>query len=152
MNRSHTTLVKIVWAPCRRRRKRAKTVKVSSPLHQRRHDPDLAAAPPPCLTLAAGESWEMELARILRSCLSPAAPQFRPQSLHDLCIRTAAVYATTSLYEFHDKRCDHSPCKIVDYFIKTLPKMARSVKSYTFLLVKTVTSGRVGRCRNSPSK
>ena len=53
----------------------------------------------------------MELARILRSCLSPAAPQFRPQSLHDLCIRTAAVYATTSLYEFHDKRCDDSLCK-----------------------------------------
>ena len=50
----------------------------------------------------------MELARILRSCLSPATPQFRPQSLHDLCIRTAAVYATTSLYEFHDKRCGDS--------------------------------------------
>ena len=71
----------------------------------------------------------MELARILRSCLSPAVPQFRPQSLHDLCIRTAAVYATTSLYEFHDKRCDDSSCKIVHIFIMLRSKMARFVKS-----------------------
>ncbi len=27
-----------------------------------------------------------------------------PQSLHSLCLRTAAIYATTSLYEFHDKQ------------------------------------------------
>jgi len=31
----------------------------------------------------------------------------RPPSLHDLCIRTAAIYATTSLYEFHDKHREH---------------------------------------------
>jgi hypothetical protein len=48
----------------------------------------------------------MELARILRSVLSPASPQSGSKlaSLHTLCIRTAAIYATTSLYEFHDKQ------------------------------------------------
>ena len=69
--------------------------------HRRRHD---RASPLSRILTLAGNSKDMELARILRSCLSPATPQFRPQSLHDLCIRTAAVYATTSLYEFHDKR------------------------------------------------
>ena len=75
-----------------------------SPLQQNGHDFVLSASPSRSLTLATDSVEEMELARILRSCLSPAVPQFRPQSLHDLCIRTAAVYATTSLYEFHDKR------------------------------------------------
>lgn len=54
----------------------------------------------------------MELAQILRSCLSnhPNAPPALlvggrgPPTLHDLCIRTAAIYATTSLYEFHRQK------------------------------------------------
>ena len=45
----------------------------------------------------------MELSRVLRSVLTPACPLTlgQPPSLHTLCIRTAAIYATTSLYEFH---------------------------------------------------
>lgn len=46
----------------------------------------------------------VELSRLLKNCLTPSAPQFKVNSLHDLCIRTAAIYATTSLYEFHDKQ------------------------------------------------
>jgi hypothetical protein len=57
----------------------------------------------------------VELARILRGCLNvhgqlKGAPNIsssnrsHPQSLHDLCLRTAAIYATTSLYEFHDNK------------------------------------------------
>ena len=99
------------WVPCRRRRKKNKNSESLScsssldPFHQPRHRHDLVLSAPSSRSLiVAGNSKEMELARILRSCLSPTVPQFRPQSLHDLCIRTAAVYATTSLYEFHDKR------------------------------------------------
>ena len=44
-----------------------------------------------------------ELSRILSSCLTPVSPLIRPASLHALCLRTAAVYATAALYEFHDK-------------------------------------------------
>ena len=45
-----------------------------------------------------------ELSRILSSCLTPVSPLIRPASLHALCLRTAAVYATAALYEFHDKQ------------------------------------------------
>ena len=45
-----------------------------------------------------------ELSRILSSCLTPVSPLVRPASLHALCLRTAAVYATAALYEFHDKQ------------------------------------------------
>ena len=45
-----------------------------------------------------------ELSRILASCLTPVSPLVRPASLHALCLRTAAVYATAALYEFHDKQ------------------------------------------------
>ena len=46
----------------------------------------------------------VELSRILSSCLTPVSPLVRPASLHALCLRTAAVYATAALYEFHDKQ------------------------------------------------
>ena len=47
----------------------------------------------------------MELSSFLKSYLHPVigVGLKTPPSLHDLCIRTAAIYATTSLYEFHDK-------------------------------------------------
>ena len=45
-----------------------------------------------------------ELSRILSTCLTPVSPLIRPASLHALCLRTAAVYATAALYEFHDKQ------------------------------------------------
>ena len=44
-----------------------------------------------------------ELSKLLATCLSPRSPLLRPSSLHTLCLRTAAIYATTALYEFHDK-------------------------------------------------
>ena len=40
-------------------------------------------------------------------CLSPTTPQLKPQSLNNLCLRTAAIYVTTSLYDFHDKQTNH---------------------------------------------
>lgn len=45
-----------------------------------------------------------ELSRLLSTCLSPVSPLLKPSSLHSLCLRTAAIYATTALYEFHDKQ------------------------------------------------
>lgn len=45
-----------------------------------------------------------ELSKLLSTCLSPISPLLRPASLHSLCLRTAAIYATTALYEFHDKK------------------------------------------------
>lgn len=48
-----------------------------------------------------------ELSRLLSSCLSPICPLVRPASLHSLCLRTAAIYATTALYEFHDKQMSY---------------------------------------------
>lgn len=45
-----------------------------------------------------------ELSRLLASCLSPRNPLKGPENLHILCLRTAAIYATTALYEFHDKQ------------------------------------------------
>ena len=49
----------------------------------------------------------MDLSRVLRSCLSPTTPQLKPQSLTNLCLRSAAVYVTTSLYDFHLKQSNH---------------------------------------------
>ena len=46
----------------------------------------------------------MDLARVLKGCLSPTTPQLRPQSLTELCLRTAAVYTITSLYDFHERQ------------------------------------------------
>jgi len=58
-----------------------------------------------------GTGNDMELARILRNVMPTPALEsgghsnaWEPQRLHSLCIRTAAIYATTSLYEFHDKQ------------------------------------------------
>ena len=45
----------------------------------------------------------VELSKLLATCLSPISPLLKPASLHTLCLRTAAIYATTALYEFHDK-------------------------------------------------
>ena len=45
-----------------------------------------------------------ELSKLLSTCLSPISPLLKPASLHSLCLRTAAIYATTALYEFHDKK------------------------------------------------
>jgi len=48
----------------------------------------------------------MELGRMLRAWLPPPEPttaQTEPDRLHALCLRAAAIYATTSLYEFHGK-------------------------------------------------
>ena len=45
-----------------------------------------------------------ELSKLLSTCLGPRSPLVRPASLHTLCLRTAAIYATTALYEFHDKQ------------------------------------------------
>lgn len=47
----------------------------------------------------------LELNKLLKTVLvSPNSSVARsPPSLSSLCIRTAAIYATTSLYEFHDK-------------------------------------------------
>ena len=45
-----------------------------------------------------------ELSRYLSTCLCPVSPLLTPASLHTLCLRTAAIYATTALYEFHDKK------------------------------------------------
>lgn len=45
----------------------------------------------------------VELSKLLATCLSPRSPLLKPASLHTLCLRTAAIYATTALYEFHDK-------------------------------------------------
>jgi hypothetical protein len=48
----------------------------------------------------------MDLARVLKTCLSPTSPQVKPPCLSHLCLRTAAVYVTTSLYDFHERqRC-----------------------------------------------
>jgi hypothetical protein len=44
-----------------------------------------------------------ELSRLLASCLTPVSPLLKPSSLYTSCLRTAAIYATTALYEFHDK-------------------------------------------------
>ena len=49
----------------------------------------------------------MDLARVLKSYLSPTTPQLKPQSLTNLCLRSAAVYVTTSLYDFHLKQSNH---------------------------------------------
>lgn len=46
----------------------------------------------------------MDLSRVLRGCLSPTSPQLKPQCLTNLCLKTAAVYVTTSLYDFHEKQ------------------------------------------------
>ena len=43
----------------------------------------------------------------LRISLSPVGPQLKPQSLTNLCLRTAAVYTVTSLYDFHQKQSSH---------------------------------------------
>ena len=49
----------------------------------------------------------MDLSRVLKSYLSPPTPQLKPASLTSLCLRTAAVYVTTSLYDFHSKQTTH---------------------------------------------
>ena len=49
----------------------------------------------------------MDLGRVLKSYLSPTSPQLKPQSLCCLCLRSAAVYVTTSLYDFHLKQSNH---------------------------------------------
>jgi len=49
----------------------------------------------------------MDLGRVLKGCLSPTTPQLKPQCLTNLCLRTAAVYTTTSLYDFHQKQSHH---------------------------------------------
>ena len=49
----------------------------------------------------------MDLGRVLKSYLSPTTPQLKPQSLCCLCLRSAAVYVTTSLYDFHLKQSHH---------------------------------------------
>ena len=49
----------------------------------------------------------MDLARVLKSYLSPTTPQLKPQNLTNLCLRSAAVYVTTSLYDFHLKQSNH---------------------------------------------
>ena len=49
----------------------------------------------------------MDLGRVLKSYLSPTSPQLKPPSLTNLCLRTAAVYVTTSLYDFHSKQTTH---------------------------------------------
>ena len=46
----------------------------------------------------------MDLSRVLKSYLSPTTPQLKPLSLTNLCLRSAAVYVTTSLYDFHCKQ------------------------------------------------
>jgi len=46
----------------------------------------------------------MDLGRVLKGCLCPTTPQLRPQCLTELCLRTAAVYVTTSLYDFHERQ------------------------------------------------
>lgn len=43
----------------------------------------------------------MDLRRVLQGCLCPTGPQLKPQCLTRLCLRTAAVYVTTALYDFH---------------------------------------------------
>lgn len=46
-----------------------------------------------------------DLSRLLRNVLSPVSPPcLKVPSLNCLCIRTAAIYATTSLYGFHDRQ------------------------------------------------
>jgi hypothetical protein len=42
-----------------------------------------------------------ELSRLLSSCLSPICPLVRPASLHSLCLRTAAIYATTGNWSLY---------------------------------------------------
>ena len=49
----------------------------------------------------------MDLARVLKSYLSPTTPQLKPQNLSNLCLRSAAVYVTTSLYDFHLRQTHH---------------------------------------------
>ena len=51
----------------------------------------------------SGDEASNGLYRILVTYLSPIQRR-KPDPLDILCLRTAAVYATTSLYEFHDKR------------------------------------------------
>jgi len=46
----------------------------------------------------------MDLARVLKGCLSSFSCPGKPQVLTRLCVRSAAVYVTTSLYDFHDKQ------------------------------------------------
>ena len=60
----------------------------------------------------------MDLGRVLKGCLCPTTPQLKPQCLTELCLRqlpqnenlltfqfrTAAVYVTTSLYDFHERQ------------------------------------------------
>ena len=62
-----------------------------------------------CLFLLQKQNVKMnlrssaELSKLLGTYLSPRSPVKRPSSLHTLCLRTAAIYATTALYEFNDK-------------------------------------------------
>jgi len=46
----------------------------------------------------------MELAKVLKGCLSSTSSHGRPQGLTKLCVRSAAVYVTTSLYDYHEKQ------------------------------------------------
>ena len=56
----------------------------------------------------------MELSRILRTILRPwpsslaSNPKNGCPSLHNLCLRTAAIYATTALYQFHERRTENA--------------------------------------------
>ena len=44
------------------------------------------------------------LSRILMSHMNPVVqPKLTPDSLRKLCLRTAAIYSTTALYEYHSK-------------------------------------------------
>lgn len=57
--------------------------------------------------MTAMELAARDLARVLKGCLSPTTPQLKPQSLNNLCLRTAAIYVTTSLYDFHNKQTNN---------------------------------------------
>jgi len=46
----------------------------------------------------------MDLAKVLKGYLIAASPQGKPQGLTKLCLRSAAVYVTTSLYDFHERQ------------------------------------------------
>ncbi len=59
---------------------------------------------PSCLRFLSVGAAEMDLCGVLSRSLSTREGERQPQSLHSLCIRTAAIYATTALYEFHDKQ------------------------------------------------
>jgi len=46
----------------------------------------------------------MELSRVLKGYLTSSTVTGKPQGLTKLCVRSAAVYVTISLYDFHEKQ------------------------------------------------